>query len=240
MEIKKNKNADLENERLTRWLMALVFVLSSVLVALEYNSGNGDGDDIDDDMLEDVARDVELAPVSQQQPNRIALAPEKKQEATPQKIRVVEDNAEVQPPETDKSEGDQKGDTDDSQQSRTDADTDFAPAQADLGDNPLHFRVVEDLPKFPGGAVELMKWLTKNLRYPHDAQKAKKEGKVVVQFIINRDGTLSDLKVVRSSQYASLDREALRVMRMMPRWTPGTHDNKPCRTMVCVPIVFKL
>ena len=63
---------------------------------------------------------------------------------------------------------------------------------------------------------------------------------MVVQFIINRDGTLSDLKVVRSAQYASLDREALRVMRMMPRWTPGTHDNKPCRTMVCVPIVFKL
>ena len=96
------------------------------------------------------------------------------------------------------------------------------------------------MPKFPGGAVELMKWLTKNLRYPYDAQKNKKEGKVVVQFIVNKDGTMSDLKVVKSAQYASLDREALRVIRMMPKWTPGVQNDKPCRTMVCIPVVFKL
>ena len=125
-------------------------------------------------------------------------------------------------------------------EANNDTEAEYAPAQTDLGDNPLNFHTVEDLPKFPGGAVELMKWLTKNLRYPSDAQRNKKEGKVVVQFIVNKDGTMSDLKVVKSAQYASLDREALRVMRKMPKWTPGVQNDKPCRTMVCIPVVFKL
>ena len=84
-----------------------------------------------------------------------------------------------------------------------------------------------------------MKWLTKNLRYPPYARQQKLQGRVVTQFIVNVDGSLSDLKVVQPVD-PSLDREALRVLRMMPAWKPGQQDNKPCRTMVCIPIVFKL
>lgn len=238
MEIKKNKSADLEEGRVTRLLIALVFILSSILVALEYNTGGGDDANLDEEMLDDVERDIEMMPVTQQE-NRIALAPKKKQEATPQKIRVVDE--EVAPPneELNKADGDTKGE-DSTTEANNDTEAEYAPAQTDLGDNPLNFHTVEDLPKFPGGAVELMKWLTKNLRYPSDAQRNKKEGKVVVQFIVNKDGTMSDLKVVKSAQYASLDREALRVMRKMPKWTPGVQNDKPCRTMVCIPVVFKL
>ena len=238
MEIKKNKRADLEEGRITRLLMALVFILSSILVALEYNTGGEDNDNIDDELLDEVTREVEMMPVTQQE-DRIALAPKKKQEATPQKINVVD--KEIAPPEEelDKADGDSKGE-DSASEATKDTEADFAPAQTDLDDNPLNFHTVEDLPKFPGGAVELMKWLTNNLRYPSDAQRNKKEGKVVVQFIINKDGTMSNLKVVKSAQYASLDREALRVMRKMPKWTPGVQNDKPCRTMVCIPVVFKL
>lgn len=238
MEIKKNKSADLEEGRVTRLLIALVFILSSILVALEYNTGGGDDANLDEEMLDDVEREIEMMPVTQQE-NRIALAPKKKQEATPQKIRVVDEEVAPANEELNKADGDTKGE-DLTTEANNDTEAEYAPAQTDLGDNPLNFRTVEDLPKFPGGAVELMKWLTKNLRYPSDAQRKKKEGKVVVQFIVNKDGTMSDLKVVKSAQYASLDREALRVMRKMPKWTPGVQNDKPCRTMVCIPVVFKL
>ena len=103
----------------------------------------------------------------------------------------------------------------------------------------MDLKVVEQLPEFPGGAVALMKWLTKNLRYPQNARQRKVQGRVVTQFIVNTDGSLSDLKVVESAE-PSLDREALRVLRMMPAWKAGKVDEKPCRTMVCIPIVFKL
>ena len=84
-----------------------------------------------------------------------------------------------------------------------------------------------------------MKWLTKNLRYPPAAQQHKVQGKVVAQFIVNKDGTVSDIEILKPVD-PSLDREALRVLRMMPKWKAGMQDAKPCRTQVCIPIVFKL
>ena len=99
--------------------------------------------------------------------------------------------------------------------------------------------VVEDLPQFPGGAVEFMKWLTKHLHYPSSAQQRKIQGKVVAQFIVEKDGTISDLQVIKKLD-PNCDREALRVLRMMPKWKAGLMDAKPCRTQVCIPIVFKL
>ena len=113
------------------------------------------------------------------------------------------------------------------------------PEVVDMYDEPIDFRVVEDLPQFPGGASEFMKWLTKNLRYPTSAQQRKVEGKVVAQFIVNTDGSISNLELVNSVD-PSLDREALRVLRMMPNWKAGKQDGKTCRTQVCIPIVFKL
>jgi protein TonB len=113
------------------------------------------------------------------------------------------------------------------------------PTVVDMELNPLNFRVVEELPEFPGGATELMKWLTKNLRYPVTAQQRKVQGKVVAQFIVNTDGSISNIELVTRVD-PSLDREALRVLRMMPQWKAGKQNDKPCRTQVCIPIVFKL
>ena len=98
---------------------------------------------------------------------------------------------------------------------------------------------MEDLPQFPGGAVELMKWLTKNLRYPASARNQKVQGKVVAVFYVEKDGKVTGAKITQSLS-TDCDREALRVIRMMPDWTPGIQNDKPCRTKVCIPIVFKL
>jgi protein TonB len=84
-----------------------------------------------------------------------------------------------------------------------------------------------------------MKWLTKNLRYPEVARQQGIQGKVVVSFIVNTDGSIAEAKIA-SSVDPVLDREAMRVIRMMPRWKPGIQNDQPCRTMFAVPIVFKL
>jgi len=109
----------------------------------------------------------------------------------------------------------------------------------DMYDEPIDFRVVEDLPQFPGGAVEFMKWLTKNLKYPPSAQQRKIKGRVVAQFVVNKDGSLSDLQVVQPLEPAC-DAEVMRVLKTMPQWKAGMMNAKPCRTMVCIPIVFNL
>lgn len=98
---------------------------------------------------------------------------------------------------------------------------------------------MEELPEFPGGIVAFMKWLTQNLNYPTPAQRQHIEGKVVVSFIINRDGTIVDAKIAKSV-HPLLDREAMRIVGMMPKWKPGRQNDKPCRTMFVIPINFKL
>ena len=120
-----------------------------------------------------------------------------------------------------------------------DAPPTIPPVAVDEDDNPLNFRIVEQLPEFPGGMSAYVKWLTKNLKYPLAAQKQKIEGRVVVSFVINRDGSLTDIKVSKSAN-PILDSEALRVAKMMPKWKPGLNNNKPCRTLFAVPIDFKL
>ncbi len=103
--------------------------------------------------------------------------------------------------------------------------------------DPKIFRVIEQLPEFPGGVSAFMKWLTLNLKYPKSAQQDNVKGKVVVQFIINKNGTISDLKIVHSLN-SDCDREVLRVLSTMPKWKPGIEDGKPTRTQYVIPIVF--
>ena len=106
-------------------------------------------------------------------------------------------------------------------------------------EQPLNFRIVQQMPEFPGGGSAFIQWLTRPLRYPPLAQSQRIRGRVVVSFIVNKDGSIADVKLEKSVN-ALLDREALRVIRMMPRWKPGVHNNQPCRTMVAVPVVFKI
>ena len=84
-----------------------------------------------------------------------------------------------------------------------------------------------------------MKWLTRNLKYPKALESQKIQGKVVAEFIVNKDGSVTDVKVV-SSLHPLCDNEVLRVLRLMPRWTAGIENDQPCRTKVCIPEVFRI
>lgn len=100
-------------------------------------------------------------------------------------------------------------------------------------------RIVQQMPEYPGGIVEFMKWLQRTLRYPPTAQQQGIQGSVMVSFIVNVDGTITEQKVVRGVN-EELDAEALRVISNMPKWKPGLDKGKPCRTLFAIPIVFKL
>ena len=101
------------------------------------------------------------------------------------------------------------------------------------------FQVVEEQPMFPGGMEEMMKFLQQNIKYPKEAQEQGKQGRVVVQFVVNKDGSISNDTIVRSVD-PSLDAEALRVVRSMPNWTPGKQKGKPVRVRFTLPVTFHL
>ena len=236
MEQKKTPRADIEQRRTTGFLLGLVFVLSLFYVALEWNSAEG-SDAFDPVDLSDLMHESELVPMSNEElTTRIE---EKQQLEKAEQLRVVDDDTELPQPD-EQLEGEGEGDDDETLLQDLQEDNDKALASLDVDpNNPLNFHVVEDLPQFPGGAVEFMKWLTKNLQYPAVARSRKTQGKVVAVFYIEKDGSVTNISVTQSLS-PECDREALRGLRKMPKWQPGIRNDQPCRTKVSIPIVFKL
>lgn len=101
------------------------------------------------------------------------------------------------------------------------------------------FDVVEQMPSFPGGPSALMKYLSENVRYPVVAQENGVQGRVVVSFVVEKDGHITDVKVVRSVD-PTLDKEAARVVKSMPNWIPGKQNGSAVRVKYNVPVSFKL
>lgn len=120
------------------------------------------------------------------------------------------------------------------------AQDDKKKAEASKDDNYLPvFEVAEDAPQYPGGATALMKFISENVRYPEAAHKAGTQGRVIVEFIVEKDGTLSNIKVVKSVS-PELDGEAIRVMSTMSAWVPGKQKGEPVRVKFTVPVMFRL
>lgn len=101
------------------------------------------------------------------------------------------------------------------------------------------FDVVEQMPLFSGGQVELMKYLSANVKYPEVSQKNGVQGRVVVKFVVEKDGSVSSAKVVKSVN-KELDAEALRVVNAMPKWTPGKQNGRSVRVYYTLPVTFRL
>ncbi|MGN0221482.1 MAG: energy transducer TonB [Prevotella sp.] len=235
MELKKSPKADLEKGRARRFFIALLLVTVALSVLVHIPLG-GDEDDFSEEEIEELTEELDMMEEEKKE-DRIPLLPmepEKKQA-----LKMVETEEPQQAQQEEISEPLPVGNDNLAQAVETDDTEDDMPPVVDANDNPPNFRVVQDLPQFPGGAVAFMKWLTSNLTYPPFAKMRKIQGKVLVQFIVNTDGSISDIKVAKSLE-PNCDNEAMRVMRKMPNWKPGIQNDKPCRTMVAVPIVFRL
>ena len=100
------------------------------------------------------------------------------------------------------------------------------------------YDTVEQMPEFPGGMPAMIEFLQTNLKYPSDAKKQNVGGRVLVMFVVETDGSISNVRLAKKV-FPSLDAEAVRVVKAMPKWNPGKEKGKPVRVNFSLPIVFK-
>ena len=115
----------------------------------------------------------------------------------------------------------------------------FMTSTAQTKKNDMVFDVVEVMPQYPGGQIAMMKYIMENMKYPKQAVKERIQGRVTVRFIVEKDGSISDVKPILSV-HPLLNKEAVRVVESMPKWTPGKQNGKPVRVRFNLPVMFKL
>lgn len=234
MDIKKSDQANLDKRRSTGFLLGLILAMALLFAAFEYTTRPQSYDE-DDSMLDDLAEDLTMKSAPQDTKDMVSAIAAPASKAITENVKEVAhvDNSDKIAPITSKlviGSG---------QAVQKEAEVTEALPQVTADKDTAVLRTVEQIPEFPGGIVQFMKWLTRNLRYPPQAQQQKIQGKVVVSFIVNKDGSISSPTVVKSVD-PMLDNEAMRVVKMMPRWKPGLEKGKPCRTMFAIPINFVL
>ena len=225
MQLKKSPKASLEDKKFTYVLIGLVLVLSICYVAFEWTEKEVTKYEVtDNDFF--FEEEIDIQQTTQETPP--PPPPPAPQEV--EVLNVVEDYVEVEEIEIN---------TEDDK----DVEVVIAPpveAPKEEEEEEVIFMVVESMPEFPGGQQALFKYLGENVKYPVIAQENGIQGRVVCQFVVNKDGSIVDVVVVRSSGDASLDKEAIRVINSMPKWKPGKQRGKPVRVKYTVPVNFRL
>lgn len=227
MEIKKAPVADLEGKKTTWLLVGYIFVLAVMFVAFEWTRR----DKIDNSEIIEapaVMFEEEIIPITMQE-KPVAPMPAEAKTIT-EVIEIVEDDAEIE--ETIIASTDDMGEVVEIKDIEN-----VVVAEPEKEEE--IFQVVENMPEFPGGMAELMKYLQKNIKYPTISQENGVQGRVIVQFVVNRDGSIVDPVVLKSVD-PYLDKEALRVVKAMPKWKPGEQRGKPVRVKFTLPVQFRL
>ena len=226
MEIKKSPKADLESKKSTFILIGLVVSLFVVWRVFEYKS-------YDKQSLDEFQRTVEVIEeemveiTKQEQPKPQPPAP--KPQVT--QIEIVDNEEEIE----DEIEIDAEVSQDEVIEEY------FAPAEIEEEEivEAEIFKVVEVMPEFPGGAAKMMEYIQKNMKYPMMARESDIQGKVFVNFVVEPDGSISNVAVLRGIG-GGCDEEAVRVVQSMPKWNPGKQRGTAVRCAFTVPIIFKL
>ena len=225
MQLKKSQKASLEDKKLTYVLLGFVFVLSLCYVALEWTEQEVTKYEVAD-MDFQFEEEIEIQQTSQETTPPPPPPPVQEVEV----LNVVEDDVETETIEI-----------------NTEDDKDVeviiqAPVEVkeEEEDEEVVFVVVETMPEFPGGQQALFKYLSENIKYPAIAQENGIQGRVICQFVVNKDGKIVDIEVVRSSGDSSLDKEAKRVIQSMPPWKAGKQRGKPVRVKYTLPVSFRL
>jgi periplasmic protein TonB len=226
MEVKKSPKADLESKRSVFLMVGLVLALGLTLVAFEYRSAPKKTDTLGQLQMQDI--EEEIIPITREQEVQPPPPP------PPQVVEVlniVDDEMEI--------DDDLKIDT----EVTADMIIDVAPViqtrkEVEEEDTQVFF-IVEDMPEFPGGELALRQFIANSIKYPVIAQENGIQGRVYVTFVVDADGSVSEPRIARGVD-PSLDKEALRVVGMLPKWKPGRQRGKPVRVSYTVPINFQL
>ena len=227
MEIKKSEHADLEKGKSTSLLIGFVIALGVMFVALEWTQREVE-DNSEIYIAKDVSLNEEMIPITL--PEKKTVPPPPAAVTKADIIEIVEDDADI--------EEDIMASTEDNTEWVDLDDYDVVEVEPEPEEEEI-FMVVEDQPEFPGGTAALLEYLRKNIKYPAFCRENNIQGRVLVTFIVNKDGAIVEPEVVKSVN-PSLDKEALRVISQMPNWKPGSQRGKPVRVKYTVPVNFRL
>ena len=236
MEIKKAKKADLEGQKSTSLLIGYIVTLAAIFVAFEWTTR--EFKETEPVIYSASAQwEEEIIPITQPIFHTAAPPPPVEVPQVAEIIDIVENDEEIEEEEIQSTE-----DTNEAITGPTGpvVSGPVGPVMAaEEGDEGEVFQVVEQMPEFPGGMDKLMEYLSKNIKYPSIAQENNIQGRVIVEFVVNKDGSIVEPKVMRSVD-TSLDNEAMRVIKSMPKWTPGKQRGKAVRVRYTVPVLFRL
>ena len=227
MEIKKSPKADLENKKTTNLLIGAILTLSVLFIGFEWSER--DKQVATDTGLTEIVFEEEIIPITEQE--------QPKQAPPPPEAPKVEEVLEIMDNDSKVEESTIQA-SDDTQAAVEVKYTPVEVEEEEVEEEQI-FQIVEEAASFPGGIGECMKWLGKNIKYPTISQENGVQGRVIVQFVVNRDGTIVDAKVVRGVD-PYLDKEALRVVNQMPKWSPGKQRGKAVRCQFTLPVQFRL
>ncbi|MBQ2540957.1 MAG: energy transducer TonB [Paludibacteraceae bacterium] len=238
MQVKKSEKASLEGDKLIYVLMGFVFVLSLCYVALEWTQREVTKyEQADQDFLIEEEMDIQQTTQDMTPPPPPPPAPEVVQEV--EVLNVVEDDVKTESIEFSAEDNNTTIEvTEVKEEVKEEVKVEEDKREED--DENVVFKVVETQPSFPGGDAALMKYISDNVRYPAICQENGIQGRAICQFTVNKDGSICDIVVVRSSGDDLLDKEAKRVISTMPKWSPGKQRGKAVRVSYTIPINFRL
>lgn len=229
MEIKKSPKANLENQKGIALLMGLIVALSVVFVSLEYSSySSNDDNTISKIDIADVDEQLLIQDQKQPEPEPEPEAP-KVEVQLPEEFKVVDNEKEVAKVVLVSNDEGKK----------LPPPTVVVPDKGGDEEAEQIFTVVEVQPEFPGGFAALNKYLSQNIVYPQIAADNGVHGKVIVGFVVEKDGSISQIKVLRGVD-PELDKEAMRVVKSMPKWKPGQQQGRAVRARFTLPVTFQL
>jgi protein TonB len=236
MEIKKAKKADLEGQKSTSLLIGYIITLATIFVAFEWTTREyKETEPVI--YAASVPYEEEIIPITQPIFQTAAPPPPVEVPQVAEIIDIVENDEEIEEEEIQSTEDTQEAITG---PTGPVVSGPVGPVMAaEEGDEGEVFQVVEQMPEFPGGMDKLMEYLSKNIKYPSIAQENNIQGRVIVEFVVNKDGSIVDPVVLRSVD-PYLDKEAIRVVKSMPKWKPGEQRGKPVRVKFTLPVMFKL
>jgi len=223
MELKKSPQADLERNKNLFTLIGLVVILGILLMAFEYRASDDNIASLGE--LGDMNLEEEIIPITRQEEKPPPPPPKPK---VIEILEIVEDDVELEEElEMEDSEADEE------------TEVEVVEVEEEESDEVFQFAVIEDKPEFPGGMPALMKYLGSNTKFPQIAKENGIQGRVFIQFVIDKKGKVTNVEVVRGVD-PYLDKEALRVVKGMPSWKPGKQRGKAVKVSYIVPINFKL
>ena len=236
MEAKKTVNEELRSQKSTNMLIGYVLALAAMFVAFEYTQREVKV--VEEEKIYDYRMEEDMIPITKQE---VVVAPPPAAAPTVMEfINEVDDDTELPEEEIETSE--------EMNQAITTVVGTGAPAAVVTGpvgpvveadDDDRIYEMVEENAQFPGGDAECFKWLSEHIKYPSICVEQGVQGRVIVNFVVNRDGSIVDVKTVRSPD-PNLTTEAERVVKLMPKWKPARQGNKTVRSRFTLPVMFRL